>query len=306
MKNSINQLAIIGSTASGKSALALELAQEHRGVILSIDSLSIYKEIDIASAKPSKEERSIVPHYGIDVIYPNESFDVIDFIKIYEKAYKIALKEEAPLFLVGGSSFYLKALIDGISPLPTLLPEFKEKLEYLMQDIDIAYSYLKEFAPKSAERIKATDRYRIEKALGIVLQTKMEPLDYFKLNPPISALKTPLEIFEIRIERSKLRDRIRLRTDKMLKSGLVDEVAYLESCYPRNLQSMKAIGIIEVLDYFDGKFTYSQMREKIIVNTARLAKRQQTFNNSQFKKIRKGSKEEIKEIIEAKFLGSII
>ncbi len=304
MKKPISQFAIIGSTASGKSALALELAQSYGGIILSIDSLSIYKEIDIASAKPSKEELSLVPHYGIDILYPNESFDVMDFIKIYQEAYSIALKKRVSLILVGGSSFYLKSLINGISPIPTISKDREEELEYLMKDIKKAYQYLEEFAQDTAKGIKPQDRYRIEKALVILLETQMEPLEYFKLNPPISILKAPLEIFEIEMERSLLRERIELRTDMMLKEGLIDEVSYLERHYGRSSQAMRAIGIVEVLDYFDGVLTYQQMREKIIINTARLAKRQKTFNNSQFLDVKRGNKDEIKEMIRAKEFSS--
>jgi len=106
--------ALIGPTASGKSDLALKLAKKLNYEILSLDSLSIYKEIDIASAKPSKQDLAQVKHYGVNEIYPNEKFDVMKFIEIYKKI------PHKNIIIVGGTSFYLKAMIDGISQMPTI------------------------------------------------------------------------------------------------------------------------------------------------------------------------------------------
>ncbi|HFB53666.1 MAG TPA: tRNA (adenosine(37)-N6)-dimethylallyltransferase MiaA, partial [Sulfurimonas autotrophica] len=109
----MKQLAIIGPTASGKSDLAIKIAKQMNAYILSIDSLSIYKEIDIVSAKPSREELEEVEHFGINEIYPNEHFSVEIFIKLYEDVVQRCKKEEKNLIIVGGTSFYLKSLLDG-------------------------------------------------------------------------------------------------------------------------------------------------------------------------------------------------
>ncbi len=299
MKAPLRQLAIIGPTASGKSALALDLAHRYGGRILSIDSLAIYREIDIASAKPSREELSLVPHYGIDLLAPDEPFDVIRFVSLYREAAEAARHDNVPLILVGGSSFYLKTLMDGISPLPPLSEEVCRRVESLILRPEEAYRSLQEYAPLTAQRLAPGDRYRIEKSLLIALQTEMEPVDYFRRHPPVSPITEPLPIFEIDINREALRRRIALRTDAMLRAGLVDEVAALEKRYGRSPQSMKAIGIVEVLEYFDGRLDYRQMREKIVTNTARLAKRQRTFNRSQFQKVTRGGIEELKREIES-------
>ncbi len=114
----MKELALIGPTASGKSDLALRLALEHNAYILSLDSLSIYKEINIASAKPSKEELSQVDHFGIDLIYPDEAFSVGIFARLYKEIKLRCEKEEKNLIIVGGSSFYLRTLIQGLSVIP--------------------------------------------------------------------------------------------------------------------------------------------------------------------------------------------
>jgi len=276
--------ALIGPTASGKSEIALNLAKKLNYEILSLDSLSIYKEIDIASAKPTKDELNEVKHYGVDEIYPNEKFDVIKFIEIYKKI------PHKNIIIVGGSGFYLKAMIDGISPMPTITEDIKKEAK--RKD----YEFLKKIDNEYANKIKPTDSYRIQKAIEIFLATNTPPTQYFKQNPPIKILPN-IPIFEIDIDRKTLKEKIKLRTKKMFEMGLIDEVAYLEAKYKdRRLPALKAIGVKEVLDYFNGKYDKTTLFEKIVTNTSRLAKRQQTFNKTQFKTI-KAPKEKIVDII---------
>ena len=264
-------IAIIGPTASGKSDLAIEFALKYGYEILSLDSLSIYKEIDIASAKPSKEELNLVKHYGINEIYPNEKFDVMKFIEIYQKI------KDKKIIIVGGTSFYLKAMLNGISKMPKISEEIKK--EALKYD----WEFLNKIDSEYASKIKPQDKYRVTKAIEIFLSTNQIPSNYFKENPPTPIIKN-CQIYEIAVDRSVLRERITKRTQKMFEMGLIDEVAYLESKYrDRRLPALKAIGIKEVLDYFNGVYDKKTLKEKIITNTARLAKRQQTFNKTQFK-----------------------
>ena len=276
--------AIIGPTASGKSDLAIKLAKQLNYEILSLDSLSIYKEIDIASAKPSKEELNEIKHYGINEIYPNEKFDVTKFIEIYKKI------PHHNIIIVGGTSFYLKAMIEGISPMPKISDEIKKEAK------KFTYEKLKDIDPVFASKISKNDTYRINKGAEIYLATNIPPSQYFKLNPPIPILPK-IPIFEIDIDRKLLRQRIIKRTKKMFEMGLIDEVAYLEAKYKdRRLPALKAIGVKEVLDYFNGIYNKKELFEKIVTNTARLAKRQQTFNKTQFNTI-KAPIEKLEEII---------
>lgn len=277
--------ALIGPTASGKSDLAIKLAQKLNYEILSLDSLSIYKEIDIASAKPSKDELSSVKHYGINEIYPNEKFDVTKFIDIYKKI------PHKNIIIVGGTSFYLKAMIEGISKMPNISEEIKKEASKLN------YDFLKKIDPSFASKISPNDTYRIQKGIEIFLATSIPPSLYFKQNPPIPVI-SDIPIFEISVDRHILRERIKKRTEKMFKEGLIEEVAYLEKKYrDRRLPALKAIGIKEVLDYFNGKYDLQTLKEKIITNTARLAKRQRTFNKTQFKNKTSAPLEKLEEII---------
>ncbi|QFR50072.1 tRNA (adenosine(37)-N6)-dimethylallyltransferase MiaA [Sulfurimonas lithotrophica] len=296
MNKDFKQLAIIGPTASGKSDLAIKIASKIDAYILSIDSLSIYKEIDIVSAKPSKKELEQVKHFGIDEIYPNEYFSVDIFINLYKKVLKRCKKDNKNLVIVGGTSFYLKSLLQGLSPIPELSPDAKLNIDKAMQDLEGAYSFLKLKDEEYMQNISANDRYRIEKALIVYEGSKMKPSEWFKQNPPKPVIKN-LSIFNIDVSRDVLRKRIQKRTNKMLESGLIDEVCYLEQKYTRSPNSMGAIGIVEVLDYLDGKTSKEEMLELISTHTAQLAKRQQTFNKNQFENIVSAPLEELEEII---------
>ena len=277
--------AIIGPTASGKSDLAIKLALKLNYEILSLDSLSIYKEIDIASAKPSKEELSLVKHYGVNEIYPNEKFDVIKFIEIFKKI------PHKNVIIVGGTGFYLKAMIEGISQMPSVSETIKK--EASKKD----YNFLKKIDPQFSQKISQNDTYRIQKGIEIYLSTGMSPTQYFKQNPPIPILPE-IPVFEISVNRDILRKRIEKRTDKMFKMGLIDEVSYVEKKYQdRRLPALKAIGVKEVLDYFNAKYNFNELKQKIITNTARLAKRQQTFNKTQFHNKISAPLNELEEII---------
>lgn len=270
----MKEIAIIGSTASGKTALSLEIANKTNSIILSLDSLCVYKEIEIASAKPTLKERGNIIHFGIDEVYPNEEFDVIKFIELYKKAKDYAIKNEKNLIIVGGTGFYLKALIDGLSK----GIETKIKLDIPQQD---AYELLYEIDKEYMQKIEKNDRYRIEKAYSIYKQTGLSPTSYFEKNPKI-ALAKDLKIFEILWDKEELKNRISQRTKIMINSGLIDEVIFLEKKYTRSPNCMASIGILETLEYLDGKLTKQELEEKISANTAKLAKRQNTFNKGQF------------------------
>ncbi|WP_456480771.1 tRNA (adenosine(37)-N6)-dimethylallyltransferase MiaA [Nautilia sp.] len=280
--------AIIGPTASGKSDLAIKLALKLNYEILSLDSLSIYKEIDIASAKPSKAELSSVKHYGVNEIFPDEKFDVMKFIEIYRKI------PHRNIIIVGGTGFYLKAMLEGISEMPEINDTLKKEASKKN------YDFLKSVDPMFASKISPNDTYRIQKGIEIYLATNIPASEYFKKNPPKPVLPE-IPVFEIEVDRNILKERIKIRTDKMFEAGLIDEAAYLEKKYKdRRLPALKAIGIKEVLDYFNGKYDLNSLKQKIITNTSRLAKRQQTFNKTQFKNRISAPLEELEEIIISK------
>ena len=274
-------VAILGPTASGKTDLALRLARRFEAVILSLDSLSIYREIDIASAKPTPKERGTVPHFGIDLLWPDEPFHAAAYIELYRVAKERAQEAGRPLLIVGGTGFYLKTLMEGISNLPPVSENVRIAVEARMADLPKAYETLRMLDPEFAGRIAPADRYRIEKGWTVYETTGVRPTDWFAAHPPEPLLRD-MELYEIGMERSILWERIELRTRRMVQEGLVDEVAYLEKRYGRAPHPMKAIGIVEVLDYFDGKLTKEETVERIAIHTRQLAKRQSTFNTTQF------------------------
>lgn len=296
----MTQLAIIGPTASGKSDLAIEIAKKIDAYILSIDSLSIYKEIDIVSAKPSKQELQEVKHFGIDILYPNEYFSVEIFIKLYKEIVQKCQEENKNLIIVGGTSFYLKTLIEGLSDIPKIDTATKLRVEQKLLDLNGSYNALYSIDKVYMQHINQNDRYRIEKALLIYEASGLTPSEWFKQNPPKPIIEN-LPIYNIDVDRDILRDRIKKRTQKMYESGLIDEVCYLEQHYTRLPHSMNSIGILEVLEYLDNKISINEMLENISTHTAQLAKRQQTFNRTQFQNITSALLEEIKKIILSKY-----
>ena len=270
----MKEIAIIGTTASGKTGLSLDLASKTNSIILSLDSLCIYKEIDIVSAKPTLKERSGIVHFGIDEVFPNENFDVIEFMNLYKKAKEFAKKSSKNLIIVGGTGFYLKALVDGLSG----GLETKIKLDI---PLDEAYNFLYNLDKDYMKKIEPNDKYRVEKAYNIFKESGLIPSEFFLKNEKI-ALAKDLKIFEIVWEKDELIKRISLRTKQMIEAGLIDEIIYLERKYTRAPNCMASIGIVETLEYLDGKLSKEELTQKIILNTTKLAKRQNTFNKGQF------------------------
>lgn len=296
MNVNIKQLAIIGPTASGKSDLAIKIALETNAYILSIDSLSIYKEIDVVSAKPSKEELARVAHFGINEISPESYFSAEVFIRLYEELYKKCQKEHKNLLIVGGTSFYLKSLLEGLSKLPPIDEQTKISVQHKLQNLQEAHRFLSSIDASYMQKISPNDAYRIEKALLIYEASTMSPSEWFLKNPP-KPIINELTIFNIEVEREVLRKRIEKRTHKMFEAGLIDEICTLEAKYTRAINAMKSIGVIEVLEYLDGKISQTQMLELISIHTGQLAKRQQTFNKTQFSNTHSAPLEALEKII---------
>jgi len=296
----MKQIAIIGPTASGKSDLAIAIAQQMNAYILSIDSLSIYKEIDIVSAKPSREELAQVKHYGINEIFVNEYFSVDIFINLYKKIRLTCKEDKKNLVIVGGTSFYLKSLIEGLSSLPTITPQHSLHVTEQLQDLDACYNFLTKIDAEYMQKIASSDKYRIEKALLIYEASQMSPSEWFRQNPPKPVIKD-VKIYNIDVERDILRKRIEKRTHKMYETGLIDEVCFLEQKYTRAPHAMGAIGIVEVLDYLDAKTDKDTMLSLLSTHTTQLAKRQQTFNRTQFSDVTSAKLEDLQDIILERF-----
>ncbi|MBQ7676377.1 MAG: tRNA (adenosine(37)-N6)-dimethylallyltransferase MiaA [Campylobacter sp.] len=267
------KFALIGTTASGKSDLALKIAKEFNGVILSLDSLSVYKEINIASAKPTALELESVKHFGINLIFPNEYFSVGEFIKEYERAKSYAQNLQIPLIITGGSGFYLKAMMSGLAP----------KIGDIKCDLNLEqiYELILKIDPEFGSKFSKNDKFRLEKWYSIYKTTGEIPSKFLRENTAEPIISN-LQIFEILWDREVLRDRIKIRTEKMLENGLIDEAKYLFDKYGFETKSLNSIGLKECGEFLRGELGKNDLYEQICTHTAQLAKRQRTFNKSQF------------------------
>ena len=177
-------------------------------------------------------------------------------------------------------------MIDGLSPVPRISQKTKEIVKNKLNNLQQSYEYLSSIDKNYMRNISSNDKYRIEKAYEIYVETKLTPSEFFDQNKPKPIIDN-LDIFEIETDVEILRKRIKRRTNIMISSGLVDEVLYLEKNYTRKPNCMGSIGIVETLGYLDGKLTKQQLEDEIYIHTAQLAKRQRTFNKSQFNGIYK-------------------
>jgi len=261
------EIALIGTTASGKTHIAGILAREFEAVILSLDSLCVYKEINIASAKPSKEELGSLDYFGVNLLSVKEHFNVGLFIKEYQKAKEFAKNKNLPLIIVGGSGFYLKTMIEGLS---SKVLQTKSSLSN-----DAIYKLLKELDPH--QKIEKNDTYRLKKWLSIYEQTGEIPSEFLKRTQKSGVLKN-VEIYELVWDKELLKKRIQARTKEMLDKGLLEEAKELFLRFDNKLKALNSIGLKECKEYLEGKISFDELENLITIHTTQLAKRQRTFN----------------------------
>ncbi|EAK6287226.1 tRNA (adenosine(37)-N6)-dimethylallyltransferase MiaA [Campylobacter lari] len=261
------EFALIGTTASGKTELANKLAYEFNASILSLDSLCVYKQINIASAKTEQKTLDELDYFGINLLNVNEHFNIALFFEEYKKAKAFAQKNNQMLIITGGTSFYLKALMDGLSD------HFQESKSLLNNDE--IYALMKKIDPNA--KIEKNDTYRLKKWLGIYEQSKKIPSEVLKETKQEALIKK-LDIFEISWQKDLLEKRIIKRTKNMLNEGLIEEAKMLFDNYDHHLKALNSIGLKECKDFLDKKINLNELEELIIIHTRQLAKRQRTFN----------------------------
>ena len=264
---------ITGPTAVGKSEVGVEVARKVGGEIISADSMQIYKGMDIGSGKITKEEMKGVTHYLLDIKSMNESYSVAEFCEDCKKKIKeIMLKGKVPI-IVGGTGLYIKALVSNYNYFGVQRDDkLREELEKYAEKhgLEELYSTLKKLSPSMAEKISPQDKKRIIRALEICKSKKRE----IKVNSEQFSYK----IFALSTDRNVLYDRINQRVNKMVDSGLIEEVKKLaNSGLTRDYQCSKAIGYAEILDYLDGQISLSEAIEKIKQHSRNYAKRQLTL-----------------------------
>lgn len=272
---------LLGPTASGKTALAVQLAKAIGGEIISVDSALVYKGMDIGTAKPSLEERGGIPHHLIDILDPSETFSTGQFrTQALALMSKITKRRNIPI-LVGGTMLYFNALSNGLAVLPNADPEIRAKLDWELEHLgkDVLHQRLAEIDPDSALRIHPNDPQRIQRALE-VYEISGRPLTSFFKGAETQAL--PYRIIKLIIapvDRKRLHDIIAQRFRRMLEEGFVDEVEalYRRGDLTEKMPSIRAVGYRQIWSYLLGEYDYQTMTEKGIIATRQLAKRQFTW-----------------------------
>lgn len=264
---------LAGPTASGKTALALELAKHFPIEIISADAMMVYKGMDVGTAKPTAEERLSVTHHLLDVVNPDEGFNVADYVKLAEQAISEVLAREKIPLVVGGTGFYIRALSDGLPTVPEADESVQAKLyERLEQEgLEKLLRELESFSQTDAKRTERNPR-RVVRALEIIQRTGKAPSDFPMTTPAFTYDKMILAP-----TMEQLRPRIEARTEAMFKAGLVDEVIRLFREYPTLATAKQAIGYKEVVDYLAGQMTLEQAKAAVTLATTQYAKRQRTW-----------------------------
>lgn len=273
-------IVIIGPTASGKTSLSIELAKQIKGEIISCDSMQIYKDMDIGSAKPTKKERQGIKHYLIDEVLPTERFSVAEYKKRAEKAIEEILAKGKMPIVVGGTGLYVNSLIDGIEydsmPLDETYREKLMKMAEKEEGLKKLYEQAKKIDEEAIQKISLNDKKRIVRILEIYHTTGKNKTEQEKLSRQ-KEVKYDYKIFVLNIERPILYERINKRVDIMLEQGLIEEVKTLIQKYPTFPTAMQAIGYKEMVAYLKNQITKEEAIEKIKQESRRYAKRQITW-----------------------------
>lgn len=270
-------IVICGPTASGKTGLSIELAKKINGEIISGDSMQIYKEMDIGTAKVTREEMQGIKHYLIDIIEPNQRYSVAEFKKDAEKAIEEIINKGKTPIVVGGTGLYIDSLIYGIEYQNIKLDEeYRKKLEKEAEEgLDNLYEKAKKIDPEAMKKISPNDKKRIIRVLEIYKATGKTKTQQEEESR--KELKYDYKVFAINMEREKLYKRINKRVDLMLQQGLIEEVEKITEKYNEFPTAMQGLGYKEVVEYLENKTTKEEMIEKIKMETRRYAKRQITW-----------------------------
>lgn len=278
---------LMGPTASGKTDLAIALCQHLPVELISVDSALVYRGMDIGSAKPSAQEQALAPHRLIDIRDPAEPYSVADFLADVEhEIAEIHAQGKIPL-LVGGTMLYFRALLDGLAEMPAADAEVRAQIEREAEQFGWPHIHaqLAEVDPETAAEIHPNHSQRVSRALEVYRLSGKTMAQLRETQHQSSAQQSFCERFNVcqlaiaPRDRSVLHQRIAIRFEKMLASGLIDEVTQLHQrgdLHP-DLPAIRAVGYRQVWDYLEGHLDYSEMTERGIIATRQLAKRQFTW-----------------------------
>ena len=268
-------IVIAGPTASGKTALSISLAKKIGGEIVCADSMQIYQDMNIGTAKVTEEEKQGIPHYLVDFVSPEQRYSVSEFKKAAENAIEMIIKKGKVPIVVGGTGLYIDTLIYGIEfPEMEINEDYRKELQE--QDLSELYEKAMQIDAEATKKISKTDRKRMIRILEIYKQTGKTKTELEKESRK-NGVKYHYLVFALDMDRQKLYDKINKRVDKMIEEGLVQEVQNLLKKYSYFPTAMQGLGYKEVKEYLENHMTQEQMIEKIKQETRHYAKRQLTW-----------------------------
>lgn len=280
-------ICIVGPTASGKTVMSVALAKKVNGEIISADSMQIYKELNVATAKVTESETQGIPHHLIDICDITDSFSVADFKELcYDKINDILSRGKVPI-IVGGTGLYVSAVVNDMQfDKQDIDEEYRNELYELakQKSNEYVHSILEEIDEESAKQIHPNNLKRVVRAIEIAKNSnKLKSLHMIEENERINSenKKYEFKIYALNFTREKLYERINFRVDEMVKDGLIDEAKKVyDMNLPSNVTCMQAIGYKEIFPYFDGIKNLEECIDKLKNETRKYAKRQLTwFNN---------------------------
>lgn len=263
----------------GKTALSIELAKKINGEIVSADSMQIYKDMDIGSAKPTKEEMGDIKHYMIDFVSPEERYSVADYKKQAVCAIEEILKKGKTPIVVGGTGLYIDSLIYGIEYQDIEFDEqYRKELEKIADEkgLEDLYNKAKEIDAEAIKNISKNDKKRIIRILEIYKATGKTKTEQ-EIESRKNEVPYDYRVFALNMDREILYDRINKRVDIMIKQGLIEEVKNICKKYKKYPTAMQGLGYKEIKEYLEGELTKEEAIEKIKQETRRYAKRQLTW-----------------------------
>ena len=272
-------IVICGPTASGKTKLSIELAKKIGGEIVSADSMQLYKDMNIGTAKPTFEEMQGIRHFTLDFVSPDKRYSVADFKKDSKNAIKEILKEGKIPIVVGGTGLYIDSLIYEIEYSDIKIDEeYRKKLEDIIktEGLESLYKQALEIDPKAMKIISPNDKKRIMRVLEIYHETGKTKTEQEVLSRS-KEVEYDYKVFAINMDREVLYDRINKRVDIMIEKGLIEEVEKLINKYEEFPTAMQGLGYKEVVKYLENEYTKEEMIEKIKQESRRYAKRQLTW-----------------------------
>ena len=279
-------IVIAGPTASGKSALAIDVAKALNSAVVNCDSMQVYKHMPIISACPSSEEKKQIPHYLFEIYEPSFRGNVVDWLNKAQQIITELWAENKIPVVVGGTGLYIDNLINGTTPIPETSLQVRQEVAELLktQGNEALYALLQQEDAQTASKLNVNDTTRIVRACEVLKDTGIKLSDWYK-KPMIKKLPQA-EFITVKIcpQTQELDKRCYIRFDKMMQEGALEEVKYLHSLnLDESLPAMKALGVPELMSYLKGEVSYVDAVDNAKLHTRQYAKRQRTWFKNKFK-----------------------